>query len=200
MILEKAELRKEMLARREELPSEEVRLKSRAVKNRLFNSDFFRRAKIVHFYVAFRNEVETREMIVGALELGKRVVVPVIDEKAGEVVLSELIDIQKDLMPNRFGLMEPSGETFRPVATDALQLLAVPGVVFDLAGNRIGYGKGYYDKLLAKTSGAVVAGLAYDFQVIETLPFSDHDIRMGKIITEYRTIDINPLREDLKVL
>lgn len=180
-----------MLDRRKRMSAGEVANKSRAISERLFSHDFFLQAKVVHFYVSFKNEVDTHSIIRKTLSLKKRVVVPCIHEMDQEMILSELIDFQEDLKPNRLGILEPDENSVRPVHPMAVDLMIVPGVAFDPLGSRIGYGKGYYDRLLSRTSNALVVGLAYDFQILDVLPALAHDVRMGKIITESRTIELN---------
>ena len=180
-----------MLVKRAALSPEEWRLKSRGVQARLLNREEYRRAKIVHFYVSFRNEVETEELIRRALETGKQVVVPWINDKTEKIELSELKDFKKELRENRVGFKEPYGPFIRPVNPQKIQLMVLPGVAFDMSGNRIGYGKGFYDQFLFQNKMAILIGLAFDFQVIESIPSEEHDIKMNKIITEYRTIEPN---------
>ncbi|MBI3604820.1 MAG: 5-formyltetrahydrofolate cyclo-ligase [Nitrospirae bacterium] len=186
----KEQIRKEMLARRAGLSLEEIRLKSRDIKVRLFNREEFRRAKVIHFYISFNHEVNTEEMIRGALEMGKKVVVPCRGTTAGGIGLSELKDFDRELKPDRFGLKEPFGSYIRPVDPGHLELMVVPGVAFDSSGNRIGYGKGFYDRLLSQKKRGFIEALAFDFQVIESVPSEGHDIKMDRIITESRTIEV----------
>jgi 5-formyltetrahydrofolate cyclo-ligase len=73
---------------------------------------------------------------------------------------------------------------------DQMDLLIIPGIAFDLQGNRIGYGKGYYDRFLFSRKAKCIIGLAYEIQIINEIPNNDHDIPVNIIITEKRTIRI----------
>ena len=188
--MNKEGIRKEILSKRLALSGEERRLRSRALQTRLFNREVFRKAKTVQIYVSFDHEVETREMIERALEIGKKVVVPYLKEGLGEIGLSELRDLKKELQKNRNGFEEPFGPYIRPADPNQVELWIVPGVAFDLSGNRLGYGKGFYDRLLSSSGKGILTGIAFDLQLIDMLPVEAHDVRMNQIITEYRTIEV----------
>ena len=182
-------IRKKILARRVELAPEEWKQKSRAVQARLLNREEYRRAKTVHFYIGFKNEVDTEEVILKSLEAGKQVIVPRLNDKTNQLELSELKNFEKELRENQYGIKEPYSPYIRPVKPQDVQLMVLPGVAFDPSGNRIGFGKGFYDKLLSRSPMAVLIGLAFDFQIVESIPSENHDIKMHKIITEFRTIE-----------
>jgi 5-formyltetrahydrofolate cyclo-ligase len=189
--LNKEGIRKEILSKRLELSAEECRLRSRAIETRLFNREEFRRARRIHFYISFNQEVATREMIQKALEMGKEVFVPYLKEESEEIGISEVKDLKKDLRKNRFGIEEPFGPSVAPVSPYLIDLWIIPGIAFDPSGNRIGYGKGYYDRLLSHRHHGLLTGLAFDFQLVESIPAEQHDIRMNQIVTEYRTLVIH---------
>ena len=140
--MNKDEIRKDLLARRAALSPEEWKLKSRAIQARLLNREEYRRAKTVHFYIGFKNEVETDEVIRKSLEAGKQVVVPWLNDKTDQIELSELKDLRTELSENKYGIKEPYGPFIRPVDHGTIQLAVIPGVAFDPSGNRIGFGKG----------------------------------------------------------
>ena len=189
--MNKDSIRKEILLRRSALSSEERRLRSRALQTRLFNRVEFRKAKIIQFYISFNHEVETREMIAGALEIGKKVFVPYMKEGQGEIGLSELKDLKQEVQKNRNGFEEPFGPFIRPADPAQVDLWVIPGVAFDLSGNRIGYGMGFYDRLLSSSASGVLTGIAFDLQLVDTIPVEAHDARMDQVITEYRTIEVS---------
>lgn len=129
-------------------------------------------------------------MIGRALEIGKKVVVPYLKEDQREIGLSEVKDLKKELQKNRNGFEEPFGPYIRPVDSAQVELWVIPGVAFDLSGNRIGYGKGFYDRLLSTSNKGVLIGIAFDLQLVDTIPAEAHDVKMNQIITEYRTIEV----------
>ena len=82
----------------------------------------------------------------------------------------------------QFGIGEPTGEEWTDLA--AVELIAVPGVAFDREGNRMGRGRGFYDRLLKSTPNAVKIGLAYNFQMLDAIPTEPHDVKMNLVITD----------------
>ena len=148
--------------------------------------DEFGRAKTVMFYVDVRDEVRTRFDLANALQSGKRIVVPYCVE--GALALFHLKDIN-ELETGMYGVLEPRHElrslSQRKVEIDELDLIMVPGVAFDPQGNRLGHGKGYFDKLLehAQPNTALV-GIAFNCQVFSEIPMETHDVAMDKVVTE----------------
>jgi 5-formyltetrahydrofolate cyclo-ligase len=122
-------------------------------------------------------------MIEAALERGKVVLVPVIKERKNKMVVSEIMDPDKDLVRGPYGIYQPKAhfEVFHPRSID---LAVVPGVAFDRKGNRLGRGKGYYDKFLTRLRpGVHTVGLAFKFQVVRKLPTLSHDKPVTKLLT-----------------
>lgn len=186
----KQDLRKTILDKRNLLTTQEITQKSLEIKKRLFNLPEFKNANCISFYISFRNEVKTYEMIKEALKLDKRVFVPVVEEKR-VLSLSELKDFNNELEIGKFGILEPKVEYKRKVNLKQVVLVIVPGVVFDEKGNRIGYGGGYYDNLLNKIKDGLFIGLAYEFQIVSQIPATESDVPVHKIITENRIITCN---------
>ncbi|MBI5227136.1 5-formyltetrahydrofolate cyclo-ligase [Candidatus Micrarchaeota archaeon] len=176
-------LRKEILAERDGLRETQILSMSLIIKEKLFSTEHFQKAKTVCFYLAKGSEVSTKNMIESALSLGKHVVVPVTGEKIEFVHFTSFEDLRR----GRFGVPEPS--TLKPHSEEP-DLIVVPGIAFDLHLHRLGYGKGYYDKYLA-TSGAYRVGICYDFQVVPVLPRHEQDVPMDEVITEKRIIGKN---------
>lgn len=181
---EKARLRREGLARREAQPDREAA--SAAISDRVRGLAPFRRAQTVSAYVGVKSEVATLPLLGEAWSAGKRVAVPAV---AGDVLALVLVVSPSELAPARFGLLEPL-ETVRQrperrVQPAEVELFIVPGVVFDRRGGRIGYGKGYYDRLLAKArAGAVTVGLAFESQVVPEVPMGTKDMHLHYLVTE----------------
>ena len=184
-------MRREVLARRNDLPEKERLEKSKKIQERVFELEEFNLANTVMVYINFGSEVETKELIEKCLELGKKVAVPVtdFDEHNLDLVLFEDFE---ELEENRVGILEPPLETGREVNTKELDLIIVPGIVFDEKGNRIGFGKAYYDEFLHTLKKKVpLIGLAFKFQVVEEVPAEKHDVKMNKIVTEKKVISAN---------
>ncbi len=160
--------------------------KSREIEERLFSLPEFKTAHAVMFFASFRSEVETGPMIRRALASGKRVVLPKVT--GDDLALFEISDLDRDVAPGSWEIPEPVSGT--PASLDTIDLIVVPGAVFDERGNRLGYGAGFYDKLLASYHGSAVA-LAFELQLAADVPVSAHDVPVGKIVTEKRVIDAN---------
>ncbi|MEW6617736.1 MAG: 5-formyltetrahydrofolate cyclo-ligase [bacterium] len=184
----KTDLRKAILARRDLLTIQEITAKSFKIKGRLFDLAEFKESAFVCFYVSFKSEVQTHQMIKETLMLNKKVAVPIV-ERNKSLSLCELKDFDKELEVGKFGILESKLEYRRPVDLSKVKLVIVPGVVFDKNGNRIGYGGGYYDNLLSKMCGIPFIGLAYELQIVNDVPAEDRDIPVHKIITENRVIN-----------
>jgi 5-formyltetrahydrofolate cyclo-ligase len=182
----KEEIRKKLIEKRKNLSEKEVFEKSKQIKKRLFKMSEFQDANTILFYISYDNEVYTHELIKDSISNKKKVVVPVTDKKNKELILSKL-DSWDDLALGAYKILEPKKEKIKKISNNELDLIIVPGVGFDSHGNRIGHGKGYYDKLL-KNSRAPTVGLAFEFQVVEKVPNEKHDVSIDTIVTEKRII------------
>lgn len=184
---DKAGLRKELLSRRDNIPPEVRRAKNRMVRERLLSLDEFRNAGIVFFFASFRTEVDTTEMIKSSLTSGKRVLLPKVDKDRHELMLYEITDFG-ELSPGYMGIPEPSFQGRQMSINDA-DIVIIPGAGFDASGNRIGYGGGYYDRLLSGLQKQMpVIAPAYEEQIVDSIPSEPHDIRVQMIVTDRRLL------------
>ena len=179
-------IRKQVLEARARLSADERRTKSTEIETRLFGLPEFRAAKVILFFVSFRSEVDTHHMVRHALAEGKRVVLPKV--KGKDLELFEIASFDNDVRPGSWGIPEPAGPGVRTADLKDVGLIVVPGAAFDEQGNRIGYGAGFYDKLLAAYRGMTVA-VAFELQIVPAVPADRHDIPVGKIVTEKRVIE-----------
>lgn len=187
---EKESKRKELKKKRKEITREEVLKKSEIIHNKILDLPEFQTKSTISIYVAKKeaNEVETEKMIKAWREMGKKILVPLVD--GPELKLSLLKDFEKDLEKRKFGVKEPKENKIRLFPIENLEMIFVPGLGFDVNGNRLGYGKGYYDRLLKKApSDTDFIALAFDFQIFEEIPHSKKDIPVHKIVTEKRIIN-----------
>lgn len=188
--MKKEEIRKRISAARGMLPPEEVISKSASIKNLLFGCDNFIKAKSVLFYASFKNEVSTKNMIQDSLE-SKIILLPKIQ---GNIISIHKINSLDELCPNRYGILEPGEkEAYEP----PVDLTIVPGVAFDSKGHRIGYGGGYYDKILKEIKSENI-GLAFSLQIIDFVPYLGYDVPVDTLITEHEII--NCIKERQKSL
>ena len=193
LMTDKGTIRKEMLARRNAMTSAEAESKSKAIAATLMKIKEYKEVGTVLFYSAKGNEVKTENLIRAAIKEGKRVLLPVTNIEKKEIIVAEIKDYGSELLEGAFGILEPK----RKITVDekAIDVVIVPGVAFDLTCHRLGYGHGFYDKLLhrlaAENPSMVTIGLSYDFQVVEKLPAEGHDHKLDKIVTEAKTISSN---------
>jgi 5-formyltetrahydrofolate cyclo-ligase len=182
----KRSLRQQILTRRRALSREEWRESSLMAQRQLMSLEAFRQAGCVALYAPAHNETDTSDILAAAFEAGKRVLYPAVC--GDRMVLRQVLGVSC-LSTGCFGILEP-----RPTGSDHLadepDLIVVPGVVFDCAGHRIGYGKGYYDRFLQHPDrNAHLVGLCHDFQLIEgAIPAEQHDIRMEILVTDRRIV------------
>ena len=178
----KSKIRKRILNVRNNMSKEDVKKNSNAIMDKITSLDIYKHSKVVFIYMDFKNEVMTSNLIKRMLSEKKRVVIPYTDSINTVIIPSEITK-ESDLKQNSFGYFEP--KSILPVNIEEIDLVIVPGVVFDKNLNRIGFGKGYYDKILnrLKPSAKKIA-LAHDFQVLEDIPAEEHDVKMDMIITE----------------
>lgn len=180
MIYGKDELRAEMKAKRKGLSRSEIEEKSARICALVTGSDAYKSADCICVYMAAFNEPRTMGIIERALSDGKRVCVPVTDAQSKTLTLS-YINAADTLVRGAYGILEPSVINRADVKEVALTL--VPGIAFDGNGNRIGFGEGYYDKLLSGTHRKK-AGICYEFQVCGGICADEYDVPMDMIITE----------------
>ncbi len=185
---EKAKIRRRILTLLKKQEESERITKSRSIEKKLFSLPEFIQAKCAMFYVSFDGEVETITMIKHAQQMGKEVAVPVIhtSKDVGEekLIASLLKNVDNQLSPGPYGSLQPNEADVLEVALEEINLVVVPGVAFDKEGNRLGRGKGYYDRFLKDLAveGIPSVGIAFDFQVVDSIPTLSHDLPVTKLI------------------
>jgi 5-formyltetrahydrofolate cyclo-ligase len=182
--MDKAALRREVLARRSALTDRASR--SLAVEARLRSLPEFGRAGTIASYVGVGEEVATVPLIEDALARNLTVAVPWRD--GNDLHLARILAMA-ELVPVSFGLLEPpsglASSPARRLAPEDAGLLLVPGVAFDRDGGRLGHGKGFYDRLLARAgAGPLRIALAFECQMVERVPMVAGDERMDLVVTE----------------
>ncbi|HEX7479534.1 MAG TPA: 5-formyltetrahydrofolate cyclo-ligase [Polyangiales bacterium] len=180
----KSELRKRMRSVRGVLPIEACAVRSQRACAALLSLPQYARASTVLAYVAMRKELDPRELVVHALAAGKRVALPRID---GETLSLHAYQPDDELETNAFGLQEPLASAPR-IDAQQVELVLVPALALDPRGYRIGYGGGFYDRVLPLLLNAYKVGLAYDFQLISEAPVDAHDVPVDAVITDARCL------------
>lgn len=154
------------------------------IHKKLFSLPEFVKAKLILFYLSFGGEVETHRMIDKAISLGKKVAVPVINRRDKKFTPSLFCGCGCDLEVGPYGIYQPKPERVRNVPLNKIDLIVVPAVAFDLKGNRIGRGVGYYDRFLNSLPKRIPSvGLAFDFQVLGRIPaVESHDFSVDRVL------------------
>ena len=183
----KAELRQRILARRDALAPERRVSLSAAIFQAILSLPAFASARSVVAYSSFGSEPATGRFLEAVREGGKALVLPRIDRANRRLALHRVTDPTTELRPGVWGIREPDPVRCPPVAVETVDFVLVPGVVFDVEGGRIGYGAGYYDRLLAECAGgtALIAA-AFELQVVDAVPMAEHDRRVDRVVTEQR--------------
>ncbi len=180
----KQAMRTAVAAARDALDADWRAQASARIVDRIAALPTFVRARCVLLSAPFRSEWNAAPLIARALEAGKEVVLPRVDEVARMLDLRRVEDPGADIVAGHRGIPEPDERAER-VAAASIDWVLVPGVAFDRTGGRLGYGGGYYDRLLPllPARAARVAG-AFAMQLVDTVPSAPHDIRMDTVVTE----------------
>lgn len=190
--MQKKEFRRRVIECRDKLSQTEITAKSSLIAGQLYEMSAYEKAERIMFFVSFGSEVATRSMVEEAINYGKTVLVPKAVPKTRELIPSKLFNWHDDLAPGAYGIPEPHQAALRPQSPSIIDLLIVPGVAFDLKGNRLGYGGGYYDRFFSLLREDVpLVALVFDCQIRVDLPVDEWDRRVDYIITEKRIIDVS---------
>lgn len=178
--LTKAQIRSKILKRFKIQKEEDRSRKSKLIKDKLLRNKVFKKAKIIMFYIAFGGEVNTEEMIREAKKIGKIICVPIC-RKDKETMQPNIFQDHGKLKKGPYGVLEPVREDLIDPAD--LDLVIVPGLAFDKKGNRLGRGKGCYDRFLNRLpQNTASIGLAFDFQILPAIPTTSDDVSVQKVI------------------
>lgn len=184
----KADIRKEILARRRGLSDSEASFRSEAICRRLILDDVFITASVIGLYWSFRKEVLTQSVFDAALSERKRVGFPLVRAEEHAIIYIA-VDDPAEMRVGTYGIMEPRFIADRVIRPEELDLIIIPGVAFDRRGYRIGYGAGYFDRLLTGADvTATRAAPAFDIQIVDRVPQKDYDRKVDVIFTESRVI------------
>lgn len=180
MIRKKEQIRQTYREMRNHLTKEQVQEWSERICTRLLESELFQKAEGICFYYPLGNEVDLLSVANEALKQGKCISFP--RTEGADIRFYQVEDLM-DFKEGCFHVMEPVSDKFFAIERP---LILTPGLVFDEQKNRMGYGKGYYDRYAAGMPEAVKVGIAYEMQLTEAVPVDSFDIPMDHIITEER--------------
>jgi 5-formyltetrahydrofolate cyclo-ligase len=188
----KRTLRDRVLQARDALPPPERQRAGTVIATTLAERDDFRAAGTVLLALAFRSEWDTRALLAAGLAAGKIIAAPRVNAASRMLEACQVLDLDRDLAPGFHGIFEPLPHC-APVGLTTIDWVLVPGVAFDPCGYHIGYGGGYYDRLLPmlRRDARRISG-AFELQVVDRVPIAPHDLTVDAIVTERRTLQPQP--------
>ena len=180
-------LRSSLREKRQELSPEQQKTAAASLFGILENQDFFRVAQRIAFYQVADGEIDPRMLLDLALSEGKSCFLPIIQQDTPEFVSFASYDANTELVPNKWGIAEPSAsEIISPTNFD---VVFVPLVGFSKDCFRLGMGKGFYDrtfsfKIFNRSSSPMLVGLAHESQLVDSFPVESWDVRLDAVATE----------------
>ncbi len=171
-----------MKSERKALTEEFIKSSSEAICDRVLSLDPVKCARCIMLYMSSFKEPDTLVLLKKLWKMGIKTAVPVSDADTFTITPS-FISSTDDLIKGAYGISEPRVVVAANIRE--LDLALIPAVAFDKYGNRLGFGKGYYDRFLAEFLGTKI-GIGYDFQVADFIPNDPYDIKMDLIVTEKR--------------
>jgi 5-formyltetrahydrofolate cyclo-ligase len=180
----KAALRREILAAREALAPQARAAASAIITQNILALDAWKNARCVLAYLSFGSEFATAALVENAAATGKQLCLPRVDRDARALQIHRVTDLSHDLQAGVFGIREPR-PTCPAIALEAIDFVLVPGVAFTPRCERMGYGAGYYDRLIARfAQRPPLIAAAFTMQMRDRIPLSGHDRGVDLVITE----------------
>lgn len=191
MVVKKEEARSLVFDRRKSLDAFALKRTSFKVSENL--SFYIRKTgfKKISIYLSYGKEPSTDSLVAYCLSLGLEVYVPVADYSQKKLYHARLADLSR-VKKDAKGIRIPENpEKLYPPSEVNLDAVVCPGIAFDLSGNRVGHGEGFYDIFLKEVGRAHKIGVCFEFQLFDSLETYAHDVRMDAIVTEERIIEIS---------
>lgn len=173
--MDKKELRLHIKTLKKQHSKGELKRQSELILEKLENHKSFIEAKTVMLYSSLPDEVQTHDFL-AKWRNEKRIILPTV---VGDDIIPVELTKDTDLAIGDFNILEPQNEAY----TGTYDLIVVPGVAFDKNRNRLGRGKGYYDRFLCKHLEVKRIGICFDFQFVDEVPTEDNDIKMHEVLT-----------------
>jgi 5-formyltetrahydrofolate cyclo-ligase len=183
---QKSDLRAAVLARRDAIPEPQRRARSEAISRKVQALPEFSAAKVVMAYMSMGSEFDTQLLVQAVLQRGARLVLPRVDKTTKMLALHAVRDLQHDLKSGIWGIREPDPARCDTVALSEVDFILMPGAVFDRERRRLGYGGGFYDKMLALPERrALTVAVAFDEQVVPSVPTEPHDVPVDILVSDH---------------
>ena len=180
----KDEIRADYSARRAAMDPAEKKRRDDAICRAAVSLVSFRYAEYVLLYAATENEIQIRDIAIEALNRGKKIAFPRCDKET-HTMQYHIVSSLDELAPETYGILEPPPENpiYDPETDLGSAICVVPGLVYDKAGYRLGYGKGFYDRYLSHFSGCTL-GVVYSDYILPVVPRGRFDVSVNILLTE----------------
>ena len=184
--MDKVSLRKTMREKRKSMDQIEKKLLDKNLRERLFQTEEYKKSKVVFIYVSTSEEINTIEIIKQLFKDGKVVAVPrIMKDKTMKALkinsLDELLEV------GSFGILEPSSQS--EDLNEIVDLTIVPGLAFDSLNKRLGYGGGFYDRFFVRYKNSIKISLCYDYQFVTTVYPTEYDVSVEMIISNNHIVN-----------
>ncbi|MFP4473520.1 MAG: 5-formyltetrahydrofolate cyclo-ligase [Candidatus Omnitrophota bacterium] len=180
----KQKIRKDILTRLKRQKEEDRLRKSRDIQRNIEKLPEYQGARTILYYASFAGEVDTHGMMRQAMQDGKQVVLPVVDQETRTIMPHGIERLEEDLEHGPYNIQQPKIRSAIALELSALDLVIVPGLAFDRRNNRLGRGGGYYDRFLKILPSHIPSiGIAFDFQILPRIPVDPHDQPVSRIIS-----------------
>lgn len=176
----KQELRQLVRTLKKAIPLDEKIIRSSEIWQMALEISYIKEAKAILLYWSMDDEIFTHSVVQKLAET-KTVLLPVVD--GDDLRIKQFRGLDNMRAGEQFGIGEPTGDDY----TGDIDVIVVPGVAFDRQCNRMGRGRGFYDRLL-KTRDAIKIGVAFDFQLFDSVPTEPFDVKMDCVVSEKETI------------
>ena len=187
----KKELRTRIRGVLSSLSPEEIHERSRRAAKLLFQTPEYRRAEIMMIYLSLPTEADTTDIVLQAWQDRKKVVAPQVSWESRQMIPMEIRNLNEDVTERQFGIREPIHGL--PIPIGLIELVIVPGLGFDPYGNRLGRGRGVYDRFLGKAEfKGTTCGFALECQFVDNIAASAHDVKMKMLVTEEKVRRFDP--------
>lgn len=179
----KKELRSKLRAVLSATQPATLQKKSQAIAENLFRQPEYRKAEIMMIYLSIHHEVDTTPIVVQAWQDRKKVVAPQVSWESRQMIPVEIRNLNEDISDSRFGIREPIRGM--PIPISLIDLVIVSGLGFDPFGNRLGRGRGFYDRFLGRPEfHGVSCGIGMESQIVESIPAGAHDVKLHMLVTD----------------
>lgn len=183
--MDKKQLRKKVFEIRNTFSDEEIKRRSAILMDRIKEMDVFKNSTTIMIYVSFDKEVYTHDFIKYCLDIGKKVITPICRNEDRTLILGKTDSFPQGFEETKYGILELNPNTCNHGRVEDIDLIIMPGVAFTKKGDRLGYGAGYYDKLLSqKSNKASTVAPVYKEFIFDEIPTEEHDVPIDYIVTE----------------